>query len=62
MAALSVSVSRGLVVSGVLIMTLPVLIKPELIWFSMPVTELIVAIYAVNRMIVYTKRLPSQKA
>ena len=58
MAAFLVSVSRGFVISGILIMALPVLIKPEWIWFSMPVTELIVAIYAVNRMIVYTKRLP----
>ncbi len=45
-AAFIVSVARGLVVSGALIMLLP-LIKPSVIWFAMPITEFIVAIYVV---------------
>ncbi len=44
--AFVVSVARGLVVSGALIMLLP-LIKPAAIWFAMPITELLVAVYVV---------------
>ncbi len=53
-AAFVVSVARGLVVSGALIMLLP-LIKPAAIWFAMPITESIVAIYVVLTMNYYTK-------
>ncbi|EMJ7540295.1 polysaccharide biosynthesis C-terminal domain-containing protein [Clostridioides difficile] len=60
-AALTVSVARGLVISSILILTIPAFVRPELIWYSMPITELIVAFYAVNRMIVYTKQLPSKR-
>lgn len=45
-AAFVVSVARGLVLSGALIMLLP-LIKPAAIWFAMPITELFVAVYVV---------------
>ena len=44
-----VSVSRGAVISGLLIFLLPALAGGEAIWFTMPITELIVAVYvAVN--------------
>lgn len=42
-AAFFVSVSRGLVLSGSLIYLLPVCFGPNAIWFTMPITELIVA-------------------
>lgn len=45
-AAFVVSVSRGLVISGILILTLPVIVGASSIWFAMPITELFVAIYA----------------
>lgn len=41
----TISVFRGLIISGILIMILP-LIKPDAIWFAMPVTELFIMIYA----------------
>ena len=56
-AALAVSVSRGLVISGALIYALPALFAPEALWFAMPVTELIVAVFVVWRMAQYTRTL-----
>ena len=56
-AALVVSVSRGLVISGALIYALPALFAPEALWFAMPVTELIVAVFVVWRMAQYTRAL-----
>lgn len=58
-ASFIVSVSRGAVISGILIYLLPILISGEAIWFAMPLTELIVAIYVVIKMIKYTRQLPS---
>ncbi len=43
--AFIVSVSRGLIISGILIMILPLIFSPSSIWFSMPITEFFVAIY-----------------
>ena len=51
-AAFVVSVARGLVISGILIMVLPALVNADAIWFAMPVTELLVMLYA------YTRALP----
>ncbi len=56
-AAFIVSLSRGLVVSGLLIFLLPLIFAPQSIWFAMPVTELIVAIYAALMIKKYTKSL-----
>ena len=49
-AAFVVSVARGLVVSGALILLLPVVVAPEMIWWAMPVTEAVVAGYVVWEM------------
>ncbi len=57
-AAFIVSVARGLVISGVLILVLPVLAGAGSIWFAMPITELAVAFYAVSAMHRYTLALP----
>ena len=57
-AAFIVSVARGLVISGVLILVLPVLAGAGSIWFAMPITELAVAFYAVSAMRRYTLALP----
>lgn len=56
-ASFIVSVARGLVVSGILIFILP-LIKDSCLWLAMPITESIVALFAIVSMIRYTKELP----
>lgn len=57
-AAFFVSVSRGLVISGILILMLPVVAGANTLWLAMPITELLVMFYAVSRIRMYTKRLP----
>lgn len=56
--AFVVSVARGLVISGVLILALPVLSGKDSLWFAMPITEFVVMIYASVFMYKYTKVLP----
>lgn len=53
----TVSVSRGAVISGILICIFPAVMGADAIWFAMPVTELLVAIYVTTRMIQYTKAI-----
>ena len=57
-AAFVVSVARGLVISGILIMALPALVNADAIWFAMPVTELLVMLYAASMIRKYTRALP----
>ena len=57
-AALVVSVARGLAISGILIMVLPALVSADMIWFAMPVTELLVMLYAASAIRRYTRALP----
>ena len=52
-----VSVSRGAVISGILIYLLPLICGADSLWFAMPVTELIVAIFAALMMTRYTKQI-----
>ena len=54
-AAFIVSVFRGCVLSGILILLLPVLAGADSIWFAMPITELLVAFYAGSRIHMLTK-------
>lgn len=60
-AAFNVSVTRGLVISGILIFLLPAVAGADSIWFSMPITETIVAIYVVIQMVTYTKQLTVER-
>lgn len=55
--AFVVSVSRGVVISGIFIMLLPAISVPDAIWFAMPITELLVAVYVVVNMIKCTKKM-----
>lgn len=55
------SVARGLVISGILIYILPAAFGGSTIWFAMPVTELIVAVYVIYEMMKYTKQLSTEK-
>ena len=56
-ASFIVSVGRGAVISGILIYLLPAALGADAIWFAMPITELIVAVYVVIKMVHYTKQL-----
>ncbi len=59
-AAFIVSVSRGFIISGILIYVLPATLGADSIWFAMPITELLVAIYVVYEMVKYTKELKNE--
>ena len=54
-----ISITRGLIVSGILIFLLP-LLNVHYIWFTMLFTEIIVAFFSVISMIYYTKSLPAK--
>ena len=56
-ASFVVSVSRGALISGILIYLLPVLAGADAIWLAMPLTELLVAVYVIARMVKYTRQL-----
>lgn len=59
--AFVVSVARGLVVSGILIFMLPAVVGANSLWFAMPLTELIVMVYAIYEMITCTKNLDQRR-
>ncbi len=59
--AFVVSVARGLVISGLLILLLPAAFGAQALWFAMPVTELLVAVYAAARMQSDTRALHAVK-
>lgn len=52
-----VSVSHGAIISGILIYLLPAVAGANAIWFAMPITELIVAVFVIAMTARYTKRL-----
>lgn len=56
--AFVVSVARGLAISGILIMLLPIIGSADSLRFAMPITELVVTIYAAAAMRRYTAALP----
>ena len=60
-AAFVVSVARGLVISGVLILMLPLIAGADSIWLAMPVTELVTAFYAAAHIKKDTATLPSSR-
>lgn len=55
--AFIVSVGRGLVISGGLILLLPVFFSSSSLWLSMPITELVIAGYAGYQLLKCTKLL-----
>lgn len=50
-ASFVVSVARGAVISGILILILPTIAPANSIWFAMPITELIVALFVIVMMV-----------
>ncbi len=61
-AAFVVSVARGLVISGALILVLPLVASADAIWYAMPITEVMVMLYAAWKMKQYTVALPDKEA
>lgn len=59
-ASFVVSVARGLVISGILILLLPVLFSADSLWLAMPITEFLVAVYVAIRMKHDTTALPDK--
>ena len=53
-----VSVARGAVISGCLIYLLPAVAGADAIWFAMPITELVVAVFVIIKIKQYTRQLP----
>lgn len=51
----AVSVARGAIISGILILLLPAIAPTNFLWFVMPITELVVAIFVSYMMIRYTR-------
>ena len=54
--AFVVSVGRGAIISGILIFLLPVFAGADSIWFAMPITELVVAVFVAAMMQRYQKQ------
>ncbi len=61
-AAFAVSVARGLVISGALILVLPLGGHAGALWLAMPITELLTAVYAALQMRKDTRALPESAA
>ena len=54
--SMTVSVFRGILLSGALIIVLPLVFGGDSVWWAMPVTELLVAVFASVRMHLRLKR------
>lgn len=61
-AAFIVSVARGLVISGALILVLPISAGADSLWLAMPITELLVMFYAAAAVRKFTKNLPKKES
>lgn len=57
-AAFVVSIARGMILSGLFIFLLPMCFGAGSLWFAMPLTELVIAVYVVYHMRKYTCTLP----
>lgn len=55
--AFLVSVGRGAFLSSLFILLLPVMLGADALWLAMPLTEVLVAIYVIVKMIVYSRKL-----
>lgn len=56
--AFIISISRGMFLSGFFIFFLPMCFGAKSLWFAMPLTELVIAVYVVYHMRKYTNALP----
>jgi Na+-driven multidrug efflux pump len=53
------SLARGVFISGVMIMVMPLIAGVNAIWYAMLVTEVLVAIFNIHHMIKCTRKLKS---
>lgn len=60
MASIVISIARGVVISGGLILLLPTIAGANAIWYAMPITEMITAVFTIILMLNYTKQMVSQ--
>ena len=60
-AAFIVSVTRGLVISGILILVLPAVTGAQSLWFAMSITELLTMFCAASSIRKYTAALPDSE-
>lgn len=60
--AFLISVARGLVISGILILLLPAACGADSLWLAMPITELLVSLAAAAAIRKATKTLPHASA
>ena len=60
-AAFIVSVTRGLVISGILILVLPAVTGAQSLWFAMPITELLTMFCSASAIRKYTAALPDSE-
>ena len=56
-AAMATSLSRGLVLCCIFIYVLPLLFGADALWFAMPLTEALTAVFAAVMMVRYTRKL-----
>ena len=56
------SITAKRVISGALILMLPLLAGADSLWFAMPITELVTAVYAAACIRRYTARLDAKAA
>lgn len=56
--AFIISLLRGAVLSGLLIIILPAWISPDTLWWAMPITELLVSLVSTAMLVKYTRELP----
>ena len=59
--AFIVSVFRGMLISGALILILPLFAGPDSIWLAMPITELLIGLYVIHQMHASTRSLKTIK-
>ena len=55
--AFIISVCRGVIISGALIVVLPMIFAPSAIWMAMPITEAVVFIFAVVSIKLSSKKI-----
>ena len=55
--AVIVSVARGCVISGALILLLPLVAGADALWFAMPITEAITAVYVIAKIREYSNKM-----
>ena len=60
-AAFIVSVARGLVISGILILVLPAVTGAQSLWLAMPITELLTMFCVASAIRKYTAALPDSE-